>query len=322
MKRIVCACVAAGVFACFNVTPLGADVKTQEKGHVKFEGMLGRVANVFGGKAAKEGIVSNVAVKGDRKSTMSDTSGQIIDLAEEKVYDLDIRKKTYTVTTFDEIRKKMREAREQAEKEAREAGDEQPAQEGKELEVDFDVRETGQNRTIAGHAARQVIVTIAVREKGKTLEQSGGLVLATDSWLAPAIPAMQEIHDFNMRYWKQIDSAGLAGGSAEQLAAAMALYPGLQKAMTRMQTEGARLEGTPLESTMTVESVKSPEQMAEASQSSGGGGLGGMLARKIAKKKEASPRSIVMTVNHQVLSVSPSAAAEDVQIPAGFKQKS
>jgi hypothetical protein len=309
------------VFACFTVIPLGADVKTQEKGHVKFEGMLGRVANVFGGKAAKEGIVSSVAVKGDRKSTMSETSGQIVDLAEEKVYDLDIRKKTYTVTTFDEIRRKMREAREQAEQDAREAGGEQP-QEGKELEVDFDVRETGQGRTIAGHTVRQVIVTIVVREKGKTLEQGGGLVLNTDSWLAPTIPAMKEIQDFNVRYWKQIDSAGLAGGSAEQFAAAIALYPGLQQAMARMQAEGGKLEGTPLESTMTVESVKSPEQVAEASQPSGGGGLGGMLARKIAKKKDASPRSTVMTVNHQVLSVSPSAAAEDVQIPAGFKQKS
>jgi hypothetical protein len=40
VKRTVCACVAAGVFACVNVAPLGADVKTQEKGHAKFEGVL------------------------------------------------------------------------------------------------------------------------------------------------------------------------------------------------------------------------------------------------------------------------------------------
>ena len=61
------------------------------------------------------GVTSMVAVKGNRKATMSDTTGQIIDLTEEKIYDLDIKKKTYTVTTFAELRKKMEEARRDAE---------------------------------------------------------------------------------------------------------------------------------------------------------------------------------------------------------------
>jgi len=87
-------CIAAGV-------RLGADVRTQEKGHVKFEGTLGRMVNLFGGKAAREGIVSEVAVKGGRKMTANEQTGQLIDLADEKIYDLDLRKKTYKVTTFD-----------------------------------------------------------------------------------------------------------------------------------------------------------------------------------------------------------------------------
>ena len=49
--------------------------------------MLGRMFNMFGGKAAREGTASTVAVKGNRKATMSDAAGQIIDLDEEKVYD-------------------------------------------------------------------------------------------------------------------------------------------------------------------------------------------------------------------------------------------
>ena len=43
-------------------------------------------------------------------------------------------------------------------------------------------------------------MTITVREKGKTLEQSGGMVLTSDMWLAPKIAAMKEIADFDVRY--------------------------------------------------------------------------------------------------------------------------
>jgi hypothetical protein len=45
---------------------LQADVKKEEKNLVTFSGMLGRMANLFGGKAAKEGVVSTVAVSGNR----------------------------------------------------------------------------------------------------------------------------------------------------------------------------------------------------------------------------------------------------------------
>ena len=73
---------------------------------------------MFGGKAAKEGIVTAVAVKGDRKAELNDSHGRIVDLKEEKVYELDVKKKTYEVVTFEELRRRMREAREKAEKEA------------------------------------------------------------------------------------------------------------------------------------------------------------------------------------------------------------
>src|ERR1700732_801189 len=79
---------------------LHADGQTEEKNLVPFGGPLGRLVNVFGGKAAKEGVVSTVAVAGDRKMSANDTRGEIVDLKEEKVSDLDMRRKNYTVTAF------------------------------------------------------------------------------------------------------------------------------------------------------------------------------------------------------------------------------
>ena len=80
----------------------------------------------------------------------------------------------------------MREAEAKGPRERRHASrsDEQPAKnDGKEMEVDFDVKNTGQTKTINGFDTRQVVATITVREKGKKIEDSGGIVMTVDTWL-------------------------------------------------------------------------------------------------------------------------------------------
>ena len=146
-------------------------MKADERGHVKFEGGLGRVVNIFGGKAAREGVKSTVAVKGDRRITTNDVNGQIVDLAEEKIYELDVRKKTYTVTTFADVRRRMEEARKKAEADAAKAQEKPaeapPDQNAKEMEVDFTVKETGQRKTINGFDTRQAIMTIGFARRAR-----------------------------------------------------------------------------------------------------------------------------------------------------------
>ena len=314
-------CSIACTLLALLATPAFADVKTRDKGQVKFEGMLGTMMRMFGGKALSEGIVSTNAVKGNRKATLNDMTGRIVDLDEQKVYDLDMKKKNYTVTTFEQLRQKLREAQERAAKEAKEAPGEptQPSSTDKQFEFDFDVKETGQTRAIAGHDARQVIMTVTAREKGKTLEESGGVVLTTDSWLGPDIPALKELAEFEMKYWKAIAPES-ALVSAEQMAAIAALYPMIKPAMDRINQEKVNLKGTPLATSMTFEGVKSKAQIEEQSKSSSGGGLSGMLARKIAKKDD-KPRATIFTMNTETLEIATSVGATDLDIPAGFKVK-
>ena len=319
--RKLCSCAIGCLLLTLSAAPALADVKTRDKGQVKFEGMLGTMMRMFGGKALSEGIVSTNAVKGNRKATLNDMTGRIVDLDEQKVYDLDMKKKNYTVTTFEQLRQKLREAQEQAAKEAKEAPGEptQPSSTDKQFEFDFDVKETGQTRAIAGHDARQVIMTVTVREKGKTLEESGGVVLTTDSWLGPDIPALKELAEFEMKYWKAIAPES-ALVSAEQMAAIAAMYPMIKPAMDRINQEKVNLKGTPLATSMTFEGVKSKAQVEEQSKSSSGGGLSGMLARKIAKKDD-KPRATIFTMNSETLEIANAVGATDLDIPAGFKLK-
>jgi hypothetical protein len=337
--RFAVAVVLTGLLASAGAA--SADIKTTEKSQMKFEGMLGRMMGLFGGKAMKDGVVNTVAVKGDRKVTSNDDSATIIDLAEEKIYELNIRDKSYRVTTFAEMRKRMEEARAKAEEEARkQQGREQkkdPNQ--KEMELEFHVKETGQKREISGFACREVVMTVAVHEKGKTLEQAGGMLMTTDMWLAPRVPGMKEIADFDLRFAKKM--AENVVPSADQMAQAFAMYPGLKDAMVKMQSEKVNMDGAPIETVMTVQTVQTKEQAAAAKKDEGqgggspAGGIGGMLGRFGKKKEEPKPaegapakaspdsdtRVTFMTVTNTVLSVAPTVSADDVAVPVAFKLK-
>lgn len=322
-----------GVLAIAMLTgaSLTADVRSQEKTRIQLGGALGRMASMFGGKAAKDGITSEVAVKGDRKLTRTDNRGQLIDLAEEKVYDIDFADKSYRVTTFAEIRKKMEEAQQKAKEQMGKAEGQKPSEPQKKMAIDVVSKETGEKKAVNGFDCRQVITTITLHEEGKPVEASGGMVVTLDSWLAPTIAAMKEAQEFDRRYFEKLSGMD-AAAMAQQMAAAMAMFPGLGEAMSRARVEGAKLDGTAIMTTMTFDGVKNPEQMTTESQQqqdSGGGGLGGMLARKMMKKKPAedqnagsSNRANIMTSTHEVLSVSSDVPAEALAIPAGFKNKS
>ena len=312
-----------------------ADVRSEEKARIEFAGMLGRMVNLFGGKGAKDGVVSTVAVKGNRKATFNDTTGQIIDLGEEKIYELDMKKKTYKVATFAELRRRMEEARAKAEQNAqkeqtREKAAE-PAPKEDNVEIDFDVKDTGQKKVVNGFDAHQVVMTITVREKGKTLEENGGLVLTADEWLVPRIPAMKEVADFDIRYAQKLYGPMISGASAQDMAAAAALYPMMAPAIAKMRAEGVKMDGTAVMTVLTFDAVQSAEQAAaeqKESKPSASGGLGGIaggLMRRAAQKKSDGDqnqkgRTKVMSSTTEILKVVTDVSAADVAVPAGFKE--
>jgi hypothetical protein len=311
----------------FMAVGLSADMKSRRKTQIKFEGVTGRVAGMLGGKAMKEGVINTVAISGDRRMTINDQSGELIDLAAEKVYKIDFKGKSYKVQTFAEIRKEWEE--DQAKMKEQVAGAKEPADQPKagepQYEVDFSLKKTGERKSINGYDCQQVIMTIAMRPKGKKLEDGGGAVMTTDLWMGPKIPAMQEQWAFEQRYLKK-----LFGTDTETM------KPGME----RMNKETAKLDGTAILTTTKMESVVTAEQAqarADQQKSGGGGigglpgGLGGMFGKK--KKTEEAPkegpppaggpsnRSTILTTMTELLGVETAVAAADVELPAGFKQK-
>ena len=322
-----------------------ADVKTEEKTQFKMEGMMGRMMSMFGGRGAREGAVNTVAVKGNRKMTVNDQHGQLIDLDEEKIYEIDFRDRSYKVTTFDEMRRRMQEARERMAKTPPSPGEPAPArkQDPNQMEMDFSLKESGQKKNINGYDCREVVMTITTRQKGKTLEEGGGMVMTSNMWLGPKIAAMKEIQDFDLRYGRKMADAFAGAAGAEQMGAALAMYPYLKEMMGKFQAENVNMDGTAILTVMSVDMVADPQQQPQQAQQpreeppaniTSVRGLGGMIGRRMAKRKTEEPqnradapaagpknRASFMTTTHELVRVSTSLSPSDLAIPAGFKEK-
>ncbi len=314
---------------CLLLVALGApallaDVKTQQRSTMKFEGFLGSMLSRMAG--GSDGTTSTVSVKGDRMARFDQNAGQIIDLAEERIYTVDLRRKEYTAMTFAELRKQLEEAQAQLAKQQQQmdpAAAEKLKEAANAVEYDVNVRETGQRKAIAGSDTREVVVTLTMRAKGQTLEEGGGMVATSTLWLAPRVPGLDELNAFNIRFAKALFGSSVGVMSAQQLSALSALIPGIGTLMTRMSEEGAKLDGTSLSTTLLIESVKSAAEMSAAKPApSGGGGLGGMLAGRIMRGRgQTQQRSTVMTSTNETLSVAPTVADADVALPVGFRQR-
>ncbi len=303
-----------------------ADVKVQEKTRVKFSGAIGFVMNTFGGSAAGDGQVRTVAVRGDRKLSLDDASGELVDLKEEKVYRLDAKKRTYDVETFEQLRNKMKQASSAV------GGDDKPSStqpsagpREDDTEVDVDVKRTGQKKTINGFDAEEVVVTITARKKGMTLEQGGGTVITQDAWLAPGLEARNDLAEFDRRYFEKLYGKTSAAAMRD-LAVLAATNPSLGPGMERLQKEAGKLKGQPVLTTLTVETVKKPAPPAQAEEEApptSTGGIGGFLAKAVAKKivPKDEPRSTLLTSSNELLSISRAVSDADVALPAGYTAK-
>jgi hypothetical protein len=123
---------------------------------------------------------------------------------------------------------------------------------------------------------------------------------------------------------------------AQQMATAMAMYPMMKDAIARFQKENVSLDGTPVLTVVTFEAAGTDAQAQPAAKQEepkglpGLGGLGGRLGRRVirgGKDDTPAPASTnpnrvgVMTMQHEVVSVSATVSSADVAIPAGFRMK-
>jgi hypothetical protein len=198
-------------------------------------------------------------VHGNQKAVVSKDSTEIIDLDKETITRIDNIKKTYTVTTFAQMRQAMADLpkqMDQAEAKMQQAQAQQPKTDLK-MTFDANVKNTGVTKEVNGLMAQEQLITVTMKMTDPSAPTTDGpnsisYVITTDAWIAPDPPVIKEIQDFDIRMGKKmmegVDMKAFAeqmqGNSNAGMAMMLGGKPGASDAMAQMGKEMAKLKGT------------------------------------------------------------------------------
>jgi hypothetical protein len=301
-----------GVLICVAV-PAWGDFKYTESSKVTGGAVAGMVkfAGAFN-KQARQGMQpteTTTYVKGNRlRKDESDGRRQIIDLDGRRIIFIDTQKRTYSITTFDEMKAGLERAREQVQsQEARQPQAAQPA--NIKVTPKVDVTRTGKTVTILNLPASEVQMRIDMEMQStdpQSQGQSGTMWVKSNSWVTPSIPGYEELAAFQQRMGKELAWApgALLGGNPQMSqgmdelrknAGALKGFPLLQYVSMGMEangqtaTQGGQTQETPAASGQSqTTQVASPR---DAIAKSIGGMFGGFGRKKKQQQDQSSQES-------------------------------
>lgn len=191
-------------------------------------GMM-KLAGAFS-KQAREPIASTVLVKGNRMANVSRDHVNIIDLDAGTITDLDMKNKTYSSITFEQMKQAMQRMAARSGK---------PQDGGAQLNFTAAVKETGQTRTINGVNTQQKVLTLSASGTDQKTGNSGSMDMQMEMWLAPDVPGYGEVRDFYQRMAQKVDWTP----AANMLGAMMAQN---SQGLSELMKEMSKLEGVPM----------------------------------------------------------------------------
>ena len=278
-------------------------------------------------------------------------SAEIILLDEDKLYHLNMNKKEYTETTFEQIRAQMQKMSDQT-KSSEDKNQPSAVDQSKcvWLPAKVDVAKSGEKAQIAGNDAQRVTITATQPCQDKETGAICEIALVLDQWISADFAESGEARRFYTAYASKmgIDIANSQDASER----AKALFGQYKGVWTEVADKMQAVKGYPVKSTFTLgiggaQCKSSDSQQAPPSQSSDSsanpGGIAGAVVGKLGglfqKKKDPAdapppppapavepvalpPGDVaLMTVSSQVVSVSMGGVSADAFIvPAGFKK--
>src|ERR1019366_566553 len=187
----------------FSAIPLviaNADFQYQSTSRMTGGSLMQIMRFVPGSGAIKEPQVSTVAVQGNRMVRKSKRQAEIIDLDKRTITNVNFEKRTYSEMTFEQMKQMLDSVSGQMAK--------QPADADKvNVDVDADIKDTGQTKTINGMDAHQVIVSMSMTATDPQSGQTGTMKMNSELWLSKDVPGAEEMREFYKRMAKDLDWA-------------------------------------------------------------------------------------------------------------------
>jgi len=311
---------------------------------------------------------SKTSISGDKSRTDSDMqmqsklvgflarnalgpSADIVLLEQDKLYHLNMNKKEYTETTFEQLRAQMQKMSDQMS-----AGDnkQQPSAVDQSkctwLPAKVDVNKSGQKAQFAGYDAQRVTVTAIQPCQDKETGAICEVALVLDQWTSADFAESSEARKFYAAY---VSKMGIDMSNSQDVSErAKALFGQYKGLWTEVATKMQSVKGYPVKSSFTLglggaQCKDSNSQQSQTSQSDStpqssndlAGAVVGKLGGLFQKKKATADASAatapgtagvamppgdvaLITVSSQVVSVSTNAVSADAfAVPAGFKKK-
>ena len=345
------------LLVCLIAPAAFADVTLQEAVRVEGSGLLSMgnmtintTTRISGNKARTD---NDMQMKSGmmRMLAGSGPTAQIVRLGQDQMYDLNIKKKRYTQTSFAAQRAEMEKAMAEAEKA-------QSAQTGAIAGVDEEscewspptsqVERKGEKATIAGMQAERLKITASQSCTDRKTGSVCDFALMLDQWLAPSFPAQQETEAYHRAYAEKLGLG--ATGSADFAQRAQQSFGRYQGIWTEIGKQLKDVKGYPVRSSFAL-GIGGPKCQSSApaagdqpqrstSENVGqvlggalGGALGGMFGKKKAEAEQPAAQAAppapatvgnglvpLMSVSSELISVNMSPVAGDVfEVPADFK---
>jgi hypothetical protein len=311
---------------------------------MKMANMTGHTVTTISGRRAR--TETDLAFESALVRTFARGAGQstnIVLLDEDKIYSLNDKKKTYTESTFTELRAKMQESMQKMQE--AQASQQQATSGVDESECEWsepkaEVKRSGEKASIAGYQADRVTVTATQACKVKDSGEVCEFGLALDQWMAPGFEASSETVAYHRAYAEKL---GLATATSKDFAErAQTLFSRYQGIWTELGNKMREVKGNPVKASFVLgiggpqcQRAQEAQESASAPAPSLGGALGGAIGGLFNKKKEQAPPPPVttpppagpnglmplMTVSTELISVNRNAASPQAfTVPPDYKK--
>jgi len=300
-----------------------ADFKYSETTKITGGAMMGAVkmVGVFSkdSRKAMEPTTHTVAIKGNKMRTQnSDGSIEIIDLDGRRFIRIDPKTQTYSIMTFDEMKKAMEQKRAEMEAKMKE----EQAKHGKQdqanlkLTPKFESKETGQTKLVLGLPAKEVkakVEMIMESTDPKAQGQQMSTVVNSDEWIAQDVPGYHEIRDFYMAMAKEMNwvpgqmsgmmaNVGIQLSMSEMRRNQIANVTGMPMLTYTSMTMAANGQDPNAQAAAAQQQQEQQQQQQQAQQQQDSSiptsptgavmkGLGGMFGHKKDKQQQQDPQA-------------------------------
>jgi hypothetical protein len=176
-------------------------------------------------------------LKGQKLKMDTGPTAMILDFDAQTITNIDQTQKTYTVTKFADMGAAVSKAN---------------------LQVNVDVKETGQRKTINGFNASEVILSMEM-DSPQGRQAGMKMHIEMDIWISPDVPGGQELRAFYQRNAGKFPWTAMAGdgGRGNQ---------SMRNAIAEVQRKMADMKGVPVMQVMKMGSSGNEAQMAQMQQ--------------------------------------------------------